>query len=142
MSEVVWLVDYEGVQKIDQARIPANARLKVFIGTKQNKLPTELVKLREALGGRFEWTWINGTAGNALDFHIACHLGECLVRTQEAEFLVLSKDKGFDPLLRHLKSRGIKCRRDGQDKQVKPAAKAAFFWQRGRVTLELAECQD
>lgn len=123
MSEAIWLVDYENVQKIDPARVPANARLKVFIGSKQNKLPTELVKLREALGERFEWIWIDGTASNALDFHIACHLGEGLARAPQAEFVILSNDKGFDPLLRHLKSRGIKCKRDGKDKQAKPAAK-------------------
>ena len=40
MSDAIWLVDYENVQTIDLAHVPINARLKVFIGSKQNMLPT------------------------------------------------------------------------------------------------------
>jgi hypothetical protein len=42
---------------------------------------------------------------------IACQLGRVLERSPQLECTVLSKDKGFDPLLRHLSRSGLKCRR-------------------------------
>ena len=114
MTAAIWLVDYENVQKLDVAGIPSNAHLKVFVGAKQTKIPTALVRLRESLKDRFEFVWIEETASNALDFHIACHLGEAMAHSSGAEFIIVSNDKDFDPLVRHLASRGIKCRRKGQ----------------------------
>jgi len=64
---------------------------------------------------------IDGNGRNALDFHIACHLGEGICKFPKAEFVILSNDKGFDPLVRHLVARGFKCRRDGQ---ARPATEA------------------
>jgi len=46
--------------------------------------------------------------------HIACHLGEGTSKFPKAEFVILSNDKGFDPLVRHLVAHGFKCRREGQ----------------------------
>ncbi len=66
---------------------------------------------------------IDGNGPNALDFHIACHLGEGICKTPKAEFVILSNDKGFDPLVRHLVARGFKCRRDGQARAT-PAPRA------------------
>jgi len=40
--------------------------------------------------------------------------GERICKSPQAELVILSNDKGFDPLVRHLVSRGFKCRRDGQ----------------------------
>ncbi len=71
--------------------------------------------------------WIEETASNALDFHIACHLGESLVHSPGAEFVIVSNDKDFDPLIRHLSARGVRCRRQGRaESGGKPAAKPAL----------------
>ena len=51
------------------------------------------------------------TPRNALDFHIACHLGRVLETARNTSCVVLSKDKGFDPLLRQLNKIGLRCRR-------------------------------
>lgn len=114
MKEMVLLVDLENVHKVDLARIPADARVKIFVGALQTKLPTILVQQAQALGARLEWVRIDGNGSNALDFHIACHLGEGITKSPDADFIVLSKDKGFDPLLSHLRSRKFKCRREEQ----------------------------
>jgi hypothetical protein len=111
MANMVLLVDLENVQKVDLSRVPASARVKIFVGALQTKLPTALVQQAQALGTRLEWVRIDGNGSNALDFHIACHLGEGLSRMPQAEFVILSRDKGFDPLLRHLEGRGMACRR-------------------------------
>ena len=122
MKEQVVLVDFENVQKLDLARLPAHAHIKIFVGQLQSKLPTALVQQAHALGSRFEMVRIDGNGRNALDFHIACHLGEGICKYPQAEFVILSNDKGFDPLVRHLVARGFKCRRDGQARST-PAPK-------------------
>jgi hypothetical protein len=112
MKEQVVLVDFENVQKLDLARLPAHARIRIFVGAQQVKLPTALVIKAQALGLAIEWIRIDGNGPNALDFHIACHLGEGLARTPQAEFVIVSRDTGFDPLLSNLKARGLQCRRE------------------------------
>ncbi|MGH8865511.1 MAG: PIN domain-containing protein, partial [Burkholderiales bacterium] len=126
MKVQVVLVDFENVQKLDLARLPAHARIRIFVGAQQAKLPTALVLQAQALGVSVEWIRIEGNGPNALDFHIACHLGEGLARTPQAEFVVVSRDTGFDPLLRHLKARGLQCRREAPSTIVKAASKSAL----------------
>ena len=121
MNEQVVLVDFENVQNLDLARLPAQAQIKIFVGQQQSKLPTALVQQAQALGSRLKWVTIDGNGKNALDFHIACHLGEALCKYPQAEFVILSNDKGFDPLVRHLVGRKIKCRREDQ---TRPAVAA------------------
>jgi hypothetical protein len=122
VKERVVLVDFENVQKLDLAQLPSHARIKVFTGQSQSKFPRALVQQTQALGSRLEWITIDGNGPNALDFHIACHLGEGICKSPQAEFVILSNDKGFDPLVRHLVARGFKCRRDSQARPA-PAAK-------------------
>lgn len=126
MREQVVLVDFENVQKLDLARLPGHARIKIFVGAQQAKLPTALVLEAQTLGLSIEWIQIEGNGPNALDFHIASYLGEGFARTPQAEFLIVSHDTGFDPLLRHLKARGLHCRREAPAAAVKAAAKPAL----------------
>jgi len=122
MKEQIVLVDFENVQKLDLTQLPAHARIKAFVGESQSKLPTVLVQQAHALGPRFEWMPIDGNGRNALDFHIAYYLGRGVCEFPQAEFVILSNDKGFDPLVRHLVARGFRCRRESQARPA-PAAK-------------------
>ena len=48
------------------------------------------------------------TAGvNALDFHLAFHLGRLAVEDPGGLFLIISKGIGFGPLIQHLKARKV-----------------------------------
>ena len=123
MNEVLMLVDLENIQRFDLGKAPPNARIKIFVGQTQSKLPTALVRQAQALGSRLQWVTIDGNGPNALDFHIACHLGEGICKYPKAEFVIFSNDKGFDPLVRHLVARGLKCRRDDQARAT-PAPRA------------------
>ena len=114
MNELVLLVDLENVQKFDLGKVPSNARIKVFVGQSQSNLPKALILQAQALGLPLDWVEIDGNGRNALDFHIAYYLGKGFCESPKAEFVILSNDKGFDPLVRHLVARGFKCRRDGQ----------------------------
>jgi len=126
MKELVLLVDLENVQKVDSSQIPPDSRIKVFVGAKQTKIPTSLILLRETMGDRFEWVWIDGTGKNVLDFYIACYLGEAIAGGTQSEFVVLSGDTGFDPLLRYLNSRGLRCQREVPSSRTKPPVKTGL----------------
>jgi hypothetical protein len=111
MAENVLLVDYENIGKIDLAAIPDGVRVPFFFGASQRTVPTEFLKAALRLGERFVPIDIEGQGKNALDFHIAFYLGEYLVRAPDTDCVILSKDKGFDPLVRHLTRRGFAVRR-------------------------------
>jgi hypothetical protein len=120
VAERVLLVDLENIQRFGLGKVPANTRVKIFVGQFQSKLPTALVQQAQSLGSRLEWVRIDGNGRNALDFHIACHVGEGISRFPKGEFVIFSHDKGFDPLVRHVVARGFKCRRVGQMDGVVP----------------------
>jgi hypothetical protein len=111
MSEIVLLVDYENVGRVDLAAIPAGVRVPFFFGASQKTVPTEFLKAALKLGERFVPIDIEGQGKNALDFHIAFYLGEYLEKSPTSRCIVLSKDKGFDPLIKHLVGRGFDVRR-------------------------------
>ncbi|CAG1003791.1 hypothetical protein BURK2_03241 [Burkholderiales bacterium] len=111
MTHELLLVDFENVQQLDLSRLEDNTSVVVFVGASQKAIPTDLVIAAQRLGTRVEWHRVEGSGSNALDFHIACHLGRVLEKSPQLHCIVLSKDKGFDPLLRHLSKNGHKCRR-------------------------------
>lgn len=105
-------IDFENVQPKDLALLKGrDLRVMIFIGATQAKLPTEFVIAVQALGPAAEYVKIDGSGRNALDFHIAYYLGSTAANAASGESFVISKDTGFDPLLRHLKAKGISCRR-------------------------------
>jgi hypothetical protein len=116
------LVDFENVQQVDLSRLDDDFHVIVFVGASQKSVPFELVKSLQKLGDRVAWQKVEGNGSNALDFFIACHLGRLLERSPQAQCIVLSKDKGFDPLLRHLSESGLKCRRIGSLWELDPKA--------------------
>jgi hypothetical protein len=123
MNEQLLLVDLENIHRFDLGKAPPSARIKIFVGESQSKLSMDLVEQALAMAPRCELVRIKGNGSNALDFHIACHLGEVICKYPKAEFVILSNDKGFDPLVRHLVARGFNCRRDGQARAT-PAPRA------------------
>src|SRR5256884_7486025 len=111
MADSVLLVDYENIGKVDLGAVPAGVRVPFFFGASQKSVPTEFLKAALRLGERFLPIDIEGQGKNALDFHIAFYLGEYLTRSPGTSCVVLSKDKGFDPLIRHLVRRSFTVRR-------------------------------
>lgn len=107
------LVDFENVPKVDLSALPLDVTVPFFFGASQRTVPTAFLKEALKLGPRFVPIDIEGQGKNALDFHIAFYLGEYLQASPSAECVILSRDKGFDPLVRHLAGRGFKVRRVG-----------------------------
>lgn len=112
MGKTILLVDYENIQNIDLSVIQGKGiEIKIFVGQSQNKLPFNLVQSTQRFGNAVEWIKIEGSGANSLDFHIAFYLGQLSKTNPGFEFIVLSKDKGFDPLIRYLDKQTIDCRR-------------------------------
>ena len=111
MTQKLLLVDFENVRQIDLSRLSDGTDVVIFVGAGQKAVPIELVASAQKLGARVQWQKVEGNGNNALDFHIACHLGRVLEKSPLVSCVVLSRDKGFDPLLRHLNNIGLKCKR-------------------------------
>ena len=109
MSQKLLLVDFENVQQVDLAQLDDTFQIVIFVGANQKSVPIELVTGSQKLS--IEWQRIDASGNNALDFFIACQLGRALEKSPKQQCLILSKDKGFDPLLRHLNKMGLQCRR-------------------------------
>lgn len=102
------LIDYENVQPSSLAGLEAeHFRVLVFVGASQNKLTFDTAAALQKLGPRAEYVKIAGNGPNALDFHIAFHIGHLAAQDPTAFFHIISKDTGFDPLIQHLKERKV-----------------------------------
>jgi hypothetical protein len=107
------LVDFENVQPRNLELLKEHPfRVLVFIGANQTKFPRHFVVAMQALGEQADYVEIAGSGPNALDFHIAYYIGELAARDPDADFHIISKDRGFDPLIRHLKGKKIRVRRE------------------------------
>ena len=106
------LIDYENVQPDITSLLDGGVvKIKVFVGAGQAKVPLELARALQAFGPDAEYIQIEGRGSNALDFHIAYYIGQLAAGFPEAVFHVISRDTGFDPLIKHLRTRNILCQR-------------------------------
>lgn len=106
------LIDFENVQpKVLERLRPGAFRVKVFLGQHQNRLMLDLVQALQPFGSDAEYIAIQGSGPDAVDFHIAFYIGQISAAEPTTSFTIVSKDRGFDPLIRHLAGRGIACER-------------------------------
>ncbi|MGO4575003.1 PIN domain-containing protein [Cupriavidus sp. 2TAF22] len=111
MSQPLLLVDFENVQTIDVQHIPPDYQIAIFCGANQKSASLDLTTRLQNLGSQVQWHRVSGTGKNALDFHIAFHIGRVLERKEASEFIILAKDTGYDPLVKHIGSLGVSCKR-------------------------------
>jgi hypothetical protein len=119
MTERILLVDYENIKAVDLEALPNDIKVGFVLGGKQGTLPTSLAVQAQSMGSRFDYVRILSVERNACDFCIAYYLGELLHANPQAECVILSKDKGFDPLVKHLTvERGFKVRRANEQEEA------------------------
>ncbi|MGU0733906.1 PIN domain-containing protein [Pseudomonas aeruginosa] len=121
-SQRLILVDYENIGKIDLSLLDASYRAIIFVGAKQNTPKASRKPSTAHRFSRVDFHKIEGIGKNALDFHIAFHLGRTFETAPETECIVLSKDKGFDPLLAYLNKNGLACQRIAALEELLPPA--------------------
>ena len=99
-------VDFENVQPTS-FEFSRNYPFKIiiFVGANQTKIPIELATSMQSLGYSAEYVIISGNGKNALDFHITFYLGKLYEKDPEGYFHIISKDTGFDILIKHLKEK-------------------------------------
>jgi hypothetical protein len=132
-------IDYENVPHTVLDRIEGKpVKVALVLGQQQKVLPIPTVKLIQKCPAqvRLVETELNGK--NALDFVLACEVGAEAERDPSGFFTIVSKDKGFDALLRHLKTRGVFGERctslDGVRVLMSPKERVAYVTQRLQAT--------
>lgn len=108
-------IDYENIGCLSKVDLAAYSKVILFVGAKQSKVdlgdkkydsPIELVLVQ-----------LKATQSNNLDFHLSYYLGKYDAEaTSNIAFEIISNDKGFSPLIAHVKINGRSC------KQVKVEA--------------------
>ncbi len=111
--KTILLIDFENIQEIPlQAIDPASTEVRLYVGKSQNRVPFELASAAQRFGEAFSWHKIAGEGKNNLDFHIAFELGHLSAKGErDCEYVILSKDTGYDHLLEFARGKGIHCRR-------------------------------
>jgi hypothetical protein len=105
-------IDFENIQRHDVGLLKGHpSKVFLFVGANQSKISFDLVASIQKLGDQAKYIKIEGTGHNALDFHIAFYVGRMTERDPEGIFFIVSKDTGFDPLIRYLKENGISAQR-------------------------------
>jgi len=99
-------VDFENVQPTS-FEFPKDYPFKIiiFVGANQTKIPIELATSMQNLGHNAEYVIISGNGKNALDFHITFYLGKLYEKDPKGYFHIISKDTGFDILIKHLREK-------------------------------------
>ncbi len=111
MHQEILLVDFENIQPVDIATLNRDCAVIIFMGARQDRIRNQLGNSIQTRGTLVTFIKVDGVGKNALDFHIACHLGRILEKSPHVHCTVISKDTGYDPLLRYLNKEGLKCRR-------------------------------
>jgi len=106
------LIDFENVQPRDLDLLREGSfHVRVFLGPHQPKIPVALAASLQPLGAHAEYVLLEAAGPNALDLHIAYYIGALSSEEPSAHFDIISKDTGFDPLIRHLRARKISAQR-------------------------------
>ena len=106
------LIDFENVQPKNIEILKKHPfKIFVFVGENQVRIPFEIANALQQFGSEAKYIKISGNGQNALDFHIAFYIGQLSLEDPEGYFHIVSKDTGFDPLVKHLRDRKIKVHR-------------------------------
>ncbi|MDR2467334.1 MAG: hypothetical protein LBD22_00015 [Spirochaetaceae bacterium] len=113
------LVDYENVQDINTDIITEKIKMLIIVGENQKKISVSLIQKTQPYGDSIEWMQIRSYGKkNALDFFIVYFLGLYTALQKNKEFIIYSKDTGYDPLIEYLKSKSYNVRRIVSFKQL------------------------
>lgn len=146
MPEHRVFVDFENVHAVDLSLLgAAGVAFTFFLGVRQTKLEVELVEKLIAHAPTIQMVRLAHEGKNALDFMLVHYLGRASVAEPACAFHIISKDKGYDPLVEHLQGSGFKVSRHpdftslpfaaSKKPSSPPAAKKATMFDRVREHL-------
>lgn len=106
-------VDYENIQEFDLDLIAGKpVRVFLVVGSKRKTMPKELTRQLIRFGGQVEWIESEGASQNALDLVLAYHVGRQAKADSNGYFHILSRDKDYDALIKHLRLNKVLANRD------------------------------
>jgi len=101
-------IDYENVHPTDLSRVKdKNAQVHLVLGARQEHPSRRLQEQIEEHAEKVELVRTPMATKNALDFVLAFELGDQAMRDPDGFFHIISRDKGFDVLVKHLRNRKI-----------------------------------
>jgi hypothetical protein len=105
-------VDFENVHTVDLTGFGAHlVKVTLLLGEKHKRLETDLVEQLLEHAEHVQLVRLTQSGRNALDFTLTYYLGRTVYADPTGIFHVVSKDKGFDPLIEHLKRQHVKTYR-------------------------------
>ena len=105
-------VDFENVPNLNLSLLKDQpVDLLILLGAKQHSLPLCLVKQLMELKDQTQLIEVNVSGKNALDFVLAYYVGQFACQNPKHSFYIVSKDKGYEALVGHLKNNKIKAYR-------------------------------
>jgi hypothetical protein len=106
------LIDFENVQPTNIELLKKHPfKIFVFVGENQVRIPFEIANVLQEFGNEAKYIKISGNGQNSLDFHIAFYIGQLVSQDADGYYHIVSKDTGFDPLVKHLRGKKIKVNR-------------------------------
>jgi hypothetical protein len=106
------LVDFENVCDIDANILNhKDVRLVLLVGATRKTLDLDFVEKLLPHAASVRLVRLASSGKNALDFALAYYLGCATTTDPAAAFHIISKDKGYDPLVEHLQSKHVRVRR-------------------------------
>jgi len=102
-------VDFENVPTVDLVGIGGKpVEVVLLLGKSQKRLELHLVQQIHQQAAQVRLIEMNASGKNALDFALSFHLGRAVAGLPATDlFHIVSRDKGFDPLIAHLRQGGI-----------------------------------
>jgi len=105
-------IDYENVHEVDLSLVENKMfNVTLLLGARQKKLDAALVEKLIENAASVQLVRLTTSGKNALDFAVAYYLGKAVNADPSAYFHIVSKDTGFDPLIKHLQSRSVRAHR-------------------------------
>lgn len=115
-------VDYENVGNLNRVNLSRYERIIIFVGAKQNTINFG----DDIYSGPIDFTYIKITEVNKnnLDLHLAYYLSDYNhIAPKNVSFEVISNDRAFEPLVKHVNLNGRKCIQVGWAREFKKGVK-------------------
>jgi hypothetical protein len=105
-------VDFENVHRVDPSlTFTKSFNFTLLMGARQTKLDAALLEKLMQHAATVQLVRLTSSGKNALDFALAYYVGRAVMTDPNGCFHIVSKDKGFEPLIEHLLSRHIHAHR-------------------------------
>ena len=112
MKEETWaLIDLENIgSTLKNISLEPYSKVIIFVGKNQNNLSLSSLTVDKMIDVSI--LKIKEISDNNLDFHISYYLGRFDISEKEnVSFVVISNDKGYDNLIKHINTNSRKCKR-------------------------------